>query len=164
MIKRLTRKDRIMKKTPALLLLTLGGAAGMTLLTLFMMFVSLIAALVLPANGEWALYTALGIFIFLTAYPFKYLYISFKKKYNIGIAVFITCLCLPSAAASIAVNQMYAPPEQSVLSILRLALWMFVTVIFTIMLLIHILNYEVKRWIANPKPTTKNGKESTNER
>lgn len=152
-----------MKKAPALLLLILGGAAGITLLTLFMMFVSLIAAIVLPASGEWALYMVLGIFTFLTAYPFKYLYINFKKKYNVGMAVFITCFCLPSAAASIAVNLMYTPPEQSSLSILRLALWMFVTVVFTIILLILVLIYEIKRRINAPKPTTKNGKEPTNE-
>lgn len=140
-----------MKKAPALLLLTLGGAAGTTLLTLFMMFVSLIAAIMLPANGEWALYMVLGIFVFLTAYPFRYLYISFKKKYNVGMLVFTACLCIPSVAASIAVNLMYAPPEQSTLSIMQLALWMFVTVIFTITLIIHIITYELLLKRNNPK-------------
>lgn len=140
-----------MKKAPALLLLTLGGAAGMTLLTLFMMFVSLIATIMLPANGEWALYMVLGIFTFLIAYPFRYLYVSFKKKYNAGMIVFITCFCIPSTAASIAVNLIYAPAEQTSLSILRIALWLFVTVIFTITLSIHILTYELLLKRNNPK-------------
>lgn len=140
-----------MKKTPALLLLTIGGAAGITLLTLFMMFVSFIAAIMIPADGEWALYMVLSIFLFLTSYPFKYLYVFFKEKHRVGVLVFTACLCAPSVIASTAINLMYAPAEQSSLSLLRLALWMFVTIVFTVTLLIHLAVYELKLKRNSPK-------------
>lgn len=139
-----------MKKAPAVLLLIVGGAVGLTLITLMMMIAALIAAIMIPADKEWMLYVLLGLFVFLISYPFRYLYITFKKKYKVPLIVFAACLCLPSAAASIAVNLLYEPAEQSSLTLL-LALWLFVTGVFTITLLIHTGIYEIKRKIDNPK-------------
>lgn len=125
-----------MKKFIAIILLILGGAAGIALLTLLTAFVFIIAAMMLPVGGEWALYTITAGFVLLAGYPMNQLRELYKSKYNICAPVFLACLCAPSVIASVIVRVTYSPVETEPPSVDRIALmltfWVFVAAVFTV--------------------------------
>lgn len=92
-----------MKKSLAILLLIFGGAAGIALITLLTGIVCIIAAMMIPVGGEWALYVVLVGFVLLMGYPVNRLRELFKKQYDVFALVFLTCLCAPSVIASVIV-------------------------------------------------------------
>lgn len=125
-----------MKKTIAIILLILGGAAGIALLTLLTMLVYVIAAMMIPVGGEWALYTITACFVLLTGYPVNHLREFYKKKYGVCAPVFLACLCAPSVIASVIVRATYSPvetePPSADTAALRLTFWVLVAAVFTV--------------------------------
>lgn len=125
-----------MKKFIAIIFLILGGAAGITLLTLLTAFVFMIAAMMLPVGGEWALYTITAGFVLLAGYPVNHLRELYKKQYNICAPVFLVCLCAPSVIASVIVRVTYSPVETEPSSAdivgVRLMFWVIVAAVFTV--------------------------------
>ncbi len=125
-----------MKKALAILLLILGGAVGIALLTLLTVFIFFIAALMLPVGGEWALYLVTAGFLLLAGYPINHLRDIFKKKYNVCAPVFLTCLCAPSVIASVILRVTYSPvptePPSVDTTAVRLTFWLYAAAVFTV--------------------------------
>ena len=129
-----------MKKLLAILLLILGGAAVITLITLVTSVFFLILASMLPAEGGWALYTVAAMFLLIASYPFKFLREYFKIKFNVNAAVFTVCFCAPSLIAAETANLLYTPAETDDLLIsvdVVLIFWLVITAVFTLWMIVH---------------------------
>lgn len=120
-----------MKKSLAILLLILGGAAGIAFITALTGIVCIIAALMIPVGGEWALYAILAGFVLLTGYPVNSLRELFKKKYNVSAPVFLICMCTPSVIAAVTVLVTH-PELPSVGLIAVRPIFVFTTAVFTV--------------------------------
>lgn len=125
-----------MKKTLAILVLIVGGAAGTTLTALLGYMFFVVVALMLPAGTEWALYSTLVIFIYLIGYPTKHLGTFYKNKYSVGTPVFLVCLCAPSVIASVLVVLTHRSAPDAVPGIdtaeFRVMFWLFVVLAFSL--------------------------------
>lgn len=115
-----------MKKPLAIILLIIGGAGAIALLALLTIFLFVIAALMIPAGGEWALYTILAGFLLLAGYPVNHLREFFKKNYNVPAPVFLACLCAPSVIVSV-ILRLTCPDNFDI----WLASWVFSAGVFT---------------------------------
>lgn len=139
-----------MKKFIAIILLILGGAAGIALLTLLTAFVYIIAAMMLPVGGEWALYTITTGFILLAGYPMNHLREMYKKTYSVCAPVFLACLCAPSVIASVIVRVTYSPVETEPPSVDRIALmltfWVFAAAVFTVGVVWRAIYAAIRKW------------------
>lgn len=125
-----------MKKPLAILVLIVGGAAGITLAALLGYMFFIVAALMLPTGAEWILYTVLVIFIYLIGYPTKHLGTLYKKKYSVGTPAFLVCFCAPSVIASVLVGLTYKPAPDAVLGVdtaeFRVMFWLFAVLAFSL--------------------------------
>lgn len=104
-----------MKKPLAMLVLVVGGAAGIALIAALSYILFLIASLMLPTGAEWALYAILVMFIYLASYPTKHLSEFYKKRYGVGTPVYLLCFCAPAVTAAVIICLACKPaPAESV--------------------------------------------------
>ena len=111
------------------------------LVTLLTGLVFLILAIVIPANGAWALYSILAFFLLLVSYPVNsYLREFFKTKYKVKTPVFLVCVCVPSLIAAEIANLAYisSPPNGEAANFITIGLiaWLIVSGVLTFWLVI----------------------------
>ena len=130
-----------MKKPLAITLLTVGGAAVLTLIAFLAVVVFVVLSMFIKEGGEWALYTLAAMFVFALSYLGNHPRNFFKKKYNVNAVVFTLCVCAPSVIASLLVYLLHTPnptgengtdPVQ-----IWLLFWVLSTGIFTVGMIIR---------------------------
>ena len=113
----------------------------MLLVTLLTMVLFFMIALILPAQGGWALYTLTAMFLLFASYPFGYFRNIFRTKYNVKAPVFIICFCAPSLIASAVVNLIYDPELIGNLGVFStealLRFWLIITAVTTLWTAVH---------------------------
>lgn len=130
-----------MKKPLAILLLILGGAVAITVISLVTGIAFLILSLFIPAGGEWAFYMIGAMFLFLVCYPFKFLRAYFKRKYNVSAAMFIVYSCVPSLIAAAIVNLLnehkVPDPSEGISSEVMFFFWLIISAVIAFWMIVH---------------------------
>lgn len=147
-----------MKKPIAILVLVLGGAASAALVAFMTMVVFVVLSMFISEGGEWALYAIVALFVYALSYLARHPRIYYKKKYNIGDAVFIACTCAPMLIAAAAVYFTHTPviSEETGVDVMqvRLLFWLIASAAFTLSLIIRAVIDHIKYKIEHKRTKT----------